>query len=211
MAEFAEPTPTRSGAGRATSGWRSGSTPTTCSRCAPSSITIRSARALVHAAAAQQHPADRRCLDEADLAGGRPDADARRYRAQDPAAGVQGAARPLRDQLRVGRLPAAGGGAVPRGDARRAARRRGAPIPGERTRSARSTATRCASRESWSGTARTSWPRSRRTPPASPIASSASSAPWSPASDRPPPWNSRGRTSTRIRFLDYDWSLNDVK
>ena len=115
-----------------------------CSRCARSSITIRSASSVFTPAAAQQHPADRRRLDEADLAGRGPHADARRHRAPHPAAGVQGAARPLRDQLRVGRLPAARRRSVPRRDrsTRSSTRRRAATWPA--SAASGSTATRCA-------------------------------------------------------------------
>ena len=111
----------------------------------------------VHTAAAQQHPADRRRLDDADLARGRPHGDARRHRAPHPAAGVQGAARPLR-----------------RSTARRSAARRwrlsrtaratlDAQLDAAARRylaseqACRSRAARWASRGFWNGMARTSW------------------------------------------------------
>ena len=128
----------------------------------------------VHTAAAQQHPADRRRLDDADLARGRPHGDARRHRASHPASRVQGASRPLR-----------------RSTARRSVARRWRPNRTARQRSMRSSmrprggtwpAERgltiegehaAASRRFWNGMAMTSSRVSRRRRPAGPIASNA--------------------------------------
>ena len=77
---------------------------------------------LADTAAPQQHSADRRRLDGAGLAGGRPPGDARRHRASHPASRVRRRAHPLRRQLRVDQLSAARGRSLSRIVARRTAR-----------------------------------------------------------------------------------------
>ena len=165
---------------------------------------------VVHAAAPQQHPPDRRRVDGEALARRRTLGEPRRHRARDPASGLRRRADPLRGELRVDRLSAAGRRAVPRAEPRRPARRGGPRVPGEPAGDPRSTAARCACRASSSGMARISSDRYAPLVPGERDATERAIL-GTVIKYGPPAAASQARSGPRIGFLDYDWSLNDVR